>query len=193
MRVTKNMSKLLVALALTAPLFALGQARTLSVAPDKSRVMFESAARLETINGVSDEVSGRAEFDPADLSGARATVVVPVSSIRTGIDLRDEHLRGDKWLDADNHPEIRFELDRVEGPSQLARDEEIGAKLHGRFTARGVTRPVVANARLKWTGSAVEVKARFQVKLSDHGIEIPNVVRLKVANEITVRVQLRAS
>jgi polyisoprenoid-binding protein YceI len=193
MRFVKTMTKVLLALSLMAPLFALGQARSLRVDQAKSRAMFESSAKLETINGVSSEVRGRVELDPADLTTARATVEIPVASIRTGIDVRDEHLRGEKWLDAAKHPEIRFELTRVEGPTSLARGEEVSAKLHGTIAIHGVEKPIVANAKVKWMGSAVEAKARFQVKLSDHGIAIPEIVRFKVANEITVRVQLIAS
>jgi polyisoprenoid-binding protein YceI len=193
MRSVKTTTKVLLALALMAPLFAAGQARSLRVDGARSKAMFESAAKLETINGVSTEVQGRVELDPTDLASARATVVIPVASIRTGIELRDEHMRGEKWLDAAKHPEIRFELTRVEGPSSLARGEEVSAKLHGKITVHGVEKPVVASAKVKWTGSAVEAKARFQIKLSDHGVAIPEIVRFKVANEITVRVQLIAS
>mgnify|MGYP001028966899 CR=1 FL=1 len=184
---------LIVAALLLPSLLASASPRELQVDREKSRATFESAARLETIHGVADEVRGTVEVDPDDLTTARATVVVPVASIRTGIELRDEHLRGERWLDAKRHPEIRFELTRVEGPSRLVEGEEVSAKLHGRLTVHGVTRPVVASAKIKWARGAVEAKARFTLKLSEHGVEIPSVVQLKVADEITVRVQLRAS
>src|SRR5690606_36423630 len=134
MRLSKSMRLIVALAALSLPLAALGQSKTLRVDGAKSRVMFESSAKLETINGVSDEVRGSVELDPADLSSARATVTVPVTSIRTGIELRDEHLRGEKWLDAERFPEIRFELTRVEGPTRLEVGEAVYAKLPGRFT-----------------------------------------------------------
>ena len=196
MRLQNSLNPLLALLtffAVAAPLLALGQARSLEMDREKSRVTFESAAKLETINGVSDEVRGSVRLDPQDLSTARATVTVPVASIRTGIALRDEHLRGEKWLNGEAHPEIRFELTRVEGPAQLSRGESVSAKLHGRFTVNGVTKDVVVPAKIGLSGEALDVRARFKIKLSDHGIEIPAVVKLKVADEVTVRIQLRAA
>jgi len=42
------------------------------------------------------------------------------------------------------------------------------------------------------TGDVLRGRARFTVQLSDFGIDVPAVVRLKVSNEITVTVNLRA-
>ncbi len=38
---------------------------------------------------------------------------VPVASLKTGIPLRDEHLHGGDWLDAENHPHIKVRLTEV--------------------------------------------------------------------------------
>ena len=170
-----------------------------------SRVTFVSDATLETINGVSSAVSGDFRFDPSDLAHATGTVTIPVASIRTGVDLRDEHLRGENWLDAGHHPNSTFEITSITGATSLSPNQEARLQLHGRFTLHGVTRNVVANARVKWmpltdemratpgiTGDVLRGRARFTVQLSDFGIDVPAVVRLKVSNEITVTVNLRA-
>ncbi len=170
-----------------------------------SRATFVSDATLETINGVTSAVTGDLRFDPANLSSATGTITIPVASIRTGVDLRDEHLRGADWLDAAHHANATFEITSVTGASTLTPNQEARLQLHGRFTIHGVTRNVVARARIKWipltaemrstpgiTGDVLRGRARFTIQLSDFGISVPAVVRLKVSNDITVTVNLRA-
>lgn len=44
----------------------------------------------------------------------RFNVSIDASTIQTGIDLRDEHLRGGDFFDVTNHPQIRFVSSKVE-------------------------------------------------------------------------------
>ncbi len=185
---------------------AAAQARRFRIRDDGgSRVTFVSDAPLETINGVSSRVRGEITFDPGNLSSVRGRVEVPVASLRTGIDLRDEHLRSDAWLDAEQHPRAVFEITGVEGASRLRPNQEVRLTIRGRFTIHGVTRRVTARARVKWIplteemraapgidGDVLRVRARFRIRLTDFGVEVPTVVRLKVSNEITVTANLRA-
>lgn len=173
---------------LALPVLSLAAPRDFTVKAAESRATFESKAQLETFTGVSNAVSGSVRLDPADLSSASGEVRVPVASIRTGIDLRDEHLRGPKWLDAERYPNVAFTLERVEGASSLAEGQEASVILHGRLSLHGVSKPAAVSAKLLLQGGKLTVKARFKIKLADHGVEIPSVVSLKVAEEIVVRV-----
>ncbi len=197
------LTSLTAALALAAP--AAAQPRTFTIRDDGgSRIQFVSDAPLETITGVSSHVTGEVAFDPADLSSARGTVRVRVASLRTGIDLRDEHLRGDGWLGAQRFPDATLEVTRVEGAQSLSPNHPTTARVHGRFTLHGVTREVVSEATVRLIpfseelraarvdGDVLRVQASFRVRLTDHGVSIPLPVRLKVANEIEVNVNLRA-
>jgi polyisoprenoid-binding protein YceI len=181
------------------------QAREFEIPNDGgSRIQFISDAPLETITGVSSHVTGEVRFDPDDLSSARGTIRVPISSIRTGVDLRDEHLRSDNWLDAENHPNATFEITRVEGASSLEPNESTRLRLHGRFTVHGVTRDVTANARVRLIplndelrraridGDVLRAQASFRIELEDYDVSVPLPVRLKVSNEIRVNVTIRA-
>ncbi|MBK8169963.1 MAG: YceI family protein [Sandaracinaceae bacterium] len=170
-----------------------------------SRIQFVSDAPLETITGVSSNVTGTVHIDPANLAGATGRVAVRVDSIRTGIDLRDEHLRSDTWLNAARFPEAAFVLTRIEGATSLSPNQTANVTLHGRFTIHGVTRETTAQAQLRYvpvtdqmrtnhiTGDALRVQANFRIRMSDYGVSIPSVVQLKVANELEVNVTLRAT
>lgn len=195
--------------ALTANAFggpvAHAQTREFEIRNDGgSRIQFISDAPLETITGVSSHVTGEVRVDPNNLSAARGTVRVRVASIRTGVDLRDEHLRGDGWLDAENHPNATFEIRRVEGASRLEPNQSTRVRIHGRFTIHGVTRDVTANARVRLIplndelrrahidGDVIRAQASFRVELEDYDVSVPLPVRLKVSNEIRVNVTIRA-
>lgn len=171
---------------------ALAQAREFRIT--RARVTFTSDAPLETINGVSSRASGTVRLDPADLSTASATVSVPIASLRTGIDLRDRHLRGEDWLDAERYPNATFELVRVEGARALQPNQDARLRVVGRFTLHGVTREVTATVRAKWDGGGrLRARARFAIQLDQFGVSINPAVRLKVSNDIRVTIDLLAT
>ena len=84
-----------------------------------SQVQFTSDAPLETINGVSSTARGWVKVDPNDLASTKAQIMVPVASLRTGVDLKDEHLRSDTWLDANRYPFAKFVVTGVTTPSEM--------------------------------------------------------------------------
>ncbi len=170
-----------------------------------SRVQFVSDAPLETITGLTSAVTGTVQIDPHDLSHVHGRVAARVGTLHTGIDLRDEHLRSEHWLDAAHFPEATFEITGIEGAHSLTPNQNTRLKIHGHFTVHGVTHDVVADARARYVpftpemraahvnGDVVLVQAKFPVKLTDYGLSIPAPVRLKVSNDIDVEVALRAT
>lgn len=173
---------------------ASAQRRTVS-AGRGSGIQFVSDAPLERMTGRSSSLSGDFTFDPSNLSNVSGTMSVPVRSLRTGIDLRDEHLRGSSWLDASRCPDISLEVTGIEGASSLEPNTATRVRLRGNFTMHCVSRPVTINATIRWIPDRNELRAqaRFQVTLTDHDVSVPAPVRLKVANDIRVNVRLRAS
>ena len=107
----------------------------------RSYVTFESQADVETIHGITNQLSG---VVTADLKKGQAKINldVPVASLRTGIDLRDEHLRSPNWLDADNYPKITFVSKKVKKVSKKQ------WKVSGTFTFHGVSKDITVTADL---------------------------------------------
>jgi polyisoprenoid-binding protein YceI len=172
------------------------QSQTFSI-PESgaSKAIFISDAPLETMKGETSSVSGQISFDPANIAGVKGSFKVPVTTIRTGSDLRDEHLAGDGWLDAKKHPYATFEISKlVKGPDELNAGKNAKVKVQGKFTVHGVTKDVVADGTVRWEPSdkeALRIQASFKIALEDHEVSVPTIVRLKVANEIAVKVDLR--
>lgn len=192
--------------ALAAVLFSLAvtsgaqaQTRTFRVGSG-SRIQFVSDAPLERITGVSTSVSGEFTADPSSLGSARGRIQVPVSSIGTGLELRDEHLHGSDWLDAARYPTATFEITRVEGATALVPNEVTRVTLVGNFTIHGHSHEVRASTQVRLIPGGgdggrdlIRAQARFTIQLSDYSVSISAPVRLKVSNTITVNVSIRAT
>ena len=157
-----------------------------------SRVQFVSDAPLEKITGVGHSVKGDVEFDPAAIQQTKGTLELDVASIKTNLELRDEHLQGPDWLDAKKYPKIKFEIKKVEGASALKPGEQVELKIHGKLTMHGVTRDEVAVSKVRWTpADGIKVQGQFKVNLTNYKVSVPSLVRLKVSDEIALNVMLK--
>ncbi len=201
MRSKHDHARLFVCIAvimLLAPTGALAQAHAYEVQRGESRIQWVSDAPLERVTGVNSAVHGTLQVDMAHLANTRGTVHVDIADMRTGIDLRDEHLRGPDWLDAERHPRATLEITGVEGATQLTPNEVQDVTLRGRFSLHGVTRDVTVQTQIRLipasgdTPALIRAQASFDIELSDYQVSISAPVRLKVANRIRINVTIRA-
>ncbi|MCK5457861.1 MAG: YceI family protein, partial [Melioribacteraceae bacterium] len=171
---------------------------------NRNQATFESNAPLEDIVGVSNEVEAAAMINPADLSHAMGKVSVNLNVLKTGIDLRDEHLRGEMWLNTAKFPNAEFKLNSISGATYLTDSKATNVKLHGTFTVHGVSKDLIADGQLtyfkesertkaKMAGNLLKVKANFEIKLSDYGVMIPAMVVGKLDENIKVSVAFIAT
>lgn len=168
----------------------------------KNQVSFFSKTPLEDINGISNDVKGSASFNASDIKTLKGKIKISTGSIKTGIDMRDGHLQSAAWLNADNYPEISFEITKVSDVNSAA-DNKLTAKVTGNFSVHGVTREVTAETtliylaeseqtKMRGPGDLLGVQAKFNVKLSDYGIN-NKLVGQKVAEDIEISVNIVGS
>ncbi len=168
----------------------------------RNQATFYSETPLEDINGLTNDVKGSVTFDVGDVSTLTGTISISTASIKTGIDLRDEHLRSADWLDADNYPEITFKIKSVSDVKSVE-SNKLTAKVIGDFTIHGVTKEVTADATMtyldeseqtktKAPGDLLGVKAAFNITLSDYDVE-HMILGQKVSDSIEVGVNLVGS
>ncbi len=96
--------------------------------------------------GLVNKIQGTLIFDPNQVAGSAVAIEIGASSIYTGVDQRDKHLKSPDFLHVEQYPAITFKSTRVE-PAGLDH-----AWVHGDLTIRGVTRPVLLDVR--WAGPA---------------------------------------
>jgi len=176
--------------------------QTFNFEDKRNQVKFFSTTPLEDITGISNDVKGKVTLDVADIKSLKGSITISVASIKTAIDLRDEHLRSENWLNADKFPEISFSIKKV-GDVKVAADNKLEAKVTGDFTVHGVTKETVADVTLTYLdaseqtkqfapGDLLGVQAKFNIALSDYGVE-NMIVGQKVSENIEITATLRGS
>ncbi len=87
------------------------------------------------VRGHFKNVRGTLRFDPAEPAASSFEATIDAAQLSTGDPARDAHLKNAEFLDVANFPTLTFKSDAVElvGATQ--------AKVTGRITIRGVTKP----------------------------------------------------
>ena len=201
----------LVAVAVLAIGVAEAQTRTFNV-NYTSRATFKTEAPLETIVGTTGgqgAVTGHVRLDPARPQDARGTIRVDLNAIKTGIDRRDAQMRSNTFLDSEANETNRwavFEITGVEIGGPLESGKSVPAKVRGTLTIRGKPVETVADAtvfylrltpeqvesqkRFGLTAESMRVNAKFPTTFTNHGMQVPQLLVLKVSDDIQLEADL---
>lgn len=149
------------------------------------------------------KATAQLQFDPNDLSASNVTVVVDAKSLETDfpdpakLDFNAE-LLGEAWLNGAKYPEITFRSTSVEPTGART------MRINGELTLRGVTRPMVLEARFNggYRGHPMDPNARIGfsakgvLKRSEfgitYGIPAPGTT-MGVSDEVNVIVETEFS
>ena len=123
-----------------------------------------------TVRGTFPVVHGTVEV-PHNGGQPEVTIAVESISVRTGIGLRDRHLRGLRFLDSEKHPTIRFVSDRVSRHNGVF-------DVKGRLMLRGLERNLSLSV-LDEAASPAErrLTTEFSVPRQPHAIGTASGVR----------------
>ncbi len=111
---------------------------------DPAHSQIEFAVRhmmVTTVRGQFRKFTVAVDFDEANPERSTVEAHIDASSIDTGQDARDTHLRSADFFDADHFPELVFRSKSIERASDAY-------KINGDLTIRGVTRPVTLEAEI---------------------------------------------
>ena len=109
-------------------------AGTWTIDPAHTTVSFVVRHLMSRVRGAFSEVSGQIITRP-DLAGSSTAATIAVSSVRTGNEMRDNHLRSADFFEAGSYPVISF-------ASTGLRPADGSWLMSGELTIRDVTRPV---------------------------------------------------
>lgn len=184
----------------TAPALAQGasKVRTFEVKADvhsPNEASFTSKASIVKFTGRTSHVSGNVRVDVNNVARADGAVTVDLTTLDTGIGLRNEHLRG--TIEAEKYPTANFKVTKIQLPGNtLKANSPATGTVTGQMTLHGVTRPLTAPVVLTYLpqedanyrpGDWVFVEAAFKLKLSDYKIALPApVMGIKVSDELDI-------
>ncbi len=172
-----------------------------------NQVSIFSESTLEDFTIVCNKVGGQCNLDPQNIEKIRGEFFLRVEDLRTGIELRDQHLRSSDWLDAAKSPKVTIKILRAE---EVKKTDPNGASmtLVSECSFHGQTRDLKIPCKLTYLdespktmervkGDLLRLRASFEVKLSDHGVTGPtggdNVIGLKVADRLPIKVTVFGS
>ncbi|MEY2562781.1 MAG: hypothetical protein QOH88_974 [Verrucomicrobiota bacterium] len=140
---------------------------TYKVDPVHSSVIFSiKHFGVTDFYGDFKEITGTVSFDAADASKSSVELTMPVASLDTRNDKRDQHLKSPDFFNAAQFPTITFKSTKIEGTGDTY-------KITGDLTIHGVTKPVTAEFKkgAENKGQKGEVRSggetRFTIKRSD--------------------------
>ncbi|WP_194975633.1 YceI family protein [Aquiflexum lacus] len=150
---------------------------------EKGNVEFLSKASLNEFTGKSSDLNGL-----VDLEKNLLDFFIDLNTLRTGIGLRDRHMR-ENYLETKKYPYAEFtgkigtEINLVVGQSK-----SVIAK--GKFKIHGVEREIEVPGKLTAiSDSELQLEAKFTVLLSDYNIDIPTVVFYELAEDQIVSIR----
>jgi polyisoprenoid-binding protein YceI len=166
-------------------------------------VQFSLDSLLKPIAGTAGGVTGTVSFDPEAPAATTGKIVVAASSLKVANGTMTEHLLDKGWIDAAGHPEITFELVKLDNVKTAGTTTTADAA--GKFTLKGVTKDVTVPVKLTYLADALEkrtkpgnkgdllvIRGEFTILRADYGIK-PGQNEDKVANEIKLSLAIVGS
>lgn len=145
-------------------------------------VKFISSAPVEDFEGKTSKIDGYLNTDDANnLYNAELYFEVDLNSVDTGIGLRNRHMRED-YLHTDKYPYTSFK--GIINEVKKINDLEYDIRVSGDITIHGISKKLVTRGIIKFHKNGINVTSKFSVKLSDYKIEVPQVMFLKISEEI---------
>jgi polyisoprenoid-binding protein YceI len=199
-----------VVLLVAVPLSAAADLMNFKLLTNYSQASFRSDAPLETFVGTSalEGIQGTLAVDPTKPQDAKGSVKVDMNRVSTGIEKRDADMRGKNYLDTEveGNRWVTFEVRRVEIAGPLEPGKETPAKVYGVLTIKQKPAEIVADStvmyirlmpeqveqqkRFGFASDNIKVKSKLNSSFTAHGMQVPQLLFLKVANDIQMLADL---
>ena len=120
-------------------------------------------------------------------SSTNVTVSVPLSNLKTGIDLRDKHMT-EKYLETGKFPTADLQVAKA-ALKAAAADGQISGSAEGTITLHGKSKSVPFQYSYVRKGQSYEVSGTLHLNMKDFGIEVPSYLGVTVKPDVDVNVK----
>jgi polyisoprenoid-binding protein YceI len=144
---------------------------------------------ISTVTGQFNRFTGTVKTEGEDFTTGKIYFTADVNSISTNNEQRDAHLKNGDFFDADNHPQLIFESNKLE------RTGEDEYKLYGIITIRGVSKKVILNVEFgglttdPWGNERAGFSITGKINRQDFGVSFGAVTEtggLLLDNEVKI-------
>jgi polyisoprenoid-binding protein YceI len=180
------------AVLLALPLAGLAQTATWTIDPAHSSAGFAIRhAGVSTVHGTLYKVGGTVAWDDKDVTKSTVDATIDATTVSTGMEARDNHLKSPDFFDVAKYPTMTFKSTSVAKTAD-------GLKVVGDFTMHGVTKsvtlnvtdvsPVTENVMKKGTYSR-GLTATTTINRHDFGVN-GGMADAMLSNEVKVTIEL---
>jgi len=141
-----------------------------------STSMEDIEAHNKTVTAIFDSKSGAIQFS------------VTMKSFHFEKALMQEHFN-ENYVESDKFPKATFK-GAIDGASEIdfSKNGTHTASVKGKLTIHGVTQEITTTVTFTIKGDVVTGETKIKVNPEDYGIEIPGVVREKIAKELEITI-----
>lgn len=160
------------------------QAMTLNEKNGTTQFIAIGKPAMLKIHGEGLGPSGEIKLTGKTING---DIYVDLQSLNTGLSLRDEHMKN-KYLQTNTYQKAKMNLSGVTLPAELnsinsnIKDQKFSALL----SLHGIDKPIEGQYSLTPEEKKVKIVAKFSLKLSEFGIDIPSYAGVKIADTVDV-------
>jgi polyisoprenoid-binding protein YceI len=161
-----------------------------SLDPTHSEIHFKVRHLMVSwVTGSFKKFNATIETEGDDITTAKVHFTADIDSISTNNEQRDGHLRTGDFFDAENHPQLNFEGERLE------KIDDDNYKLFGTLAMRGVNKPVVLKveyggmAQDPWGNTRLGVSVSGKINRKDFGVSFSMVSEtgsILLGEEVTI-------
>lgn len=144
---------------------------------------FKSEARDEDVIGKSNYLNGKISLDTKEVD-----FYIDLTTLKTGIDLRDEHMN-ENYLETHKYPFAEF-FGKITSTFDPSKEGQQKVTAKGDFTVHGVTKPLEITGTVEKIENGILLKADWMILLENYNIPIPKVLHYRLSNEIQIFIEI---
>ena len=116
------------------------------------------------VDGYFKTFSSDIVYDKTDLKKCKFNGTITVSTINTGIDSRDNHLKKEEYFDATKYPQIKFTSTSIE------KGKGNNLKVTGDLTVKKTTKKVTLDVTVSETSDKFTYNTNLKINRRDYGV-----------------------
>jgi polyisoprenoid-binding protein YceI len=140
-------------------------AQTLTPVDSASEVTFKIKNLGFNTSGSFSGLAGTIRFTPDAPDGCSFDVHINAKTVNTGVELRDNHLRGEDYFDVKNYPQIRFVSVKVTGSKKNGT-----LFVSGKLTIKGITKDIAFPFTAQPVTNGFLFTGDFKINRRDFGV-----------------------
>ncbi len=171
-------------LTILLPSFTLKETNPTSWTVTSSSVLFKIKNAKLNVTGNFTDANTSINFDPAHLNKSHFESVINVNSLKTGIDLRDKHLKKQEYFDAVKFPQLFFKS------LSIKQETEGNYIATCQITIKGKTKEVLFPFKFSKINNQAAFTGNLKLNRVDFGVGLPSII---MANSVDVAIILNTT